>query len=245
MLLKNKFFWFSTVIFLAVSLGAIWRLYPPILSQLRTNNEKSRQLDADLQAAESQIKNISTLTNKADQLNEAYLLAQRALPVNPEADLLLLELEGLLNDLGLTDVKITVPFQNTTPISAAPADDGAARPGGAANTTKPIVKSSGASTTFTLSGEISYPQLKTLLERLRTLSRWNKITSLEIAKVSDRYSTTITAEFFTRPAPTQETTLDSTKIFEQAKTVFGKLRVYTAKPDSSKEGSYGKENPFE
>lgn len=245
MLLKSKFFWITTVIFLVVALGALWRLYPPILSQLKENNEKSKRLDADLEAAEAYSKSIAALKNEADQLDDAYQLAERALPVGAQTDLLLLELEGLLNDLGLGSVKITVPFQNTTPVSSTSSADGAERPGGAATTTKPVVKGSSATTTFTLNGEITYTQLKTLLARLRTFSRWNKITSIDIAKAADKYTTTVTAEFFTKPAPTQETSITSAKILEQAKTIFGGLRVYTTKPDATKEGSYGKGNPFE
>lgn len=245
MLLKSKFFWFSTVIFLVVTIGAVWRLYPPILSQLKENNEKSKQLDTELEAAEAYSKSISSLKNETEQLEDAFQLAERALPATGQTDLLLLELEGMLKDLGLGDVKITVPFQNATPVSSTSSADGAARPGGAATNTAPVVKNTTSTTTFTLNGEISYTQLKTLLTRLRNFSRWNKITSIDIAKAVDKYTTTVSAEFFTKPAPSQEAAIASTKILEQAKTIFGGLKTYTTKPDATKEGSYGKGNPFE
>lgn len=245
MLLKSKFFWITTVIFLVVTVGIVWRLYPPILAQLKENNEKSEKLDADLEAAEAYSKSIAALKNEVEQLDDAYELAERALPVSGQTDLLLLELEGLLNDLGLGDVKITVPFQNATPVSSTSSADGAERPGGAATNTKPVVKGTSATTTFTLSGEISYTQLRTLLTRLRGFSRWNKITSIDISKASDKYATTVIAEFFTKPAPSKETNFTSAKVLEQAKTIFGSLRTYTTKPDAAKEGSYGKDNPFE
>lgn len=240
MLLKNKFFLVTTVIFLLAAVAAIWRIYPPVLSQFREYREKAVQLNEQLEEAESFNQGIIALRNETERLDQIHSLAERALPTTSQSEVLLLELEGLLLDSSLSGARITVPFE-----SAAATGSDAVRPGSGGNA-KPIVKGSAATnTSFTLSGDISFEASRLLLDRLGSFSRWNKIKSIEITRNSDSYSTTIVADFFTKPAPSAASATAPSNLLTQATQVFQALSQYSTTPDATTEGSYGKPNPFE
>lgn len=242
MLLKNKFFLITTVIFLLAAVGAIWRIYPPVLSQFREHRIKTVELDAKLKEAESFNQGILALRNQADQLKTVYNLAERALPTSNQSEVLLLELEGLVKDSGLSGVRITVPFDGTA--AGAPTDTEVVRPG--TTSKKPVVKGSAqTTTTFTLAGNISFAQSRALLDKLMNFSRWNKIKSIDISRAEENYSTTIIADFFTKAAPSAANSSVSANLLGQAAQVFQSLSQYSTTPDASTEGSYGKPNPFE
>jgi len=242
MLLKNKFFLATTVIFLLAAIVAIWRIYPPVLSQFKEHRVKTVELDAKLKEAESFNQGIIALRNNTNQLKTVYGLAERALPVTNQSEVLLLELEGLVKDSGLSGVRITVPFDNATATAAS--DTEVVRPG--TTSKKPVVKGSAqTNTSFTLAGNISFAQSRSLLDKLSNFSRWNRIKSIDISRAEESYSTTIIADFFTKAAPGVAGSSVSANLLTQASQVFQSLSQYSTTPDASTEGSYGKPNPFE
>lgn len=242
MLLKNKFFLVTTVLFLLAAVVAIWRIYPPVLSQFKEHRVKAVELDAKLKEAESFNQGIIALRNQTEQLKMVYNLAERALPTNNQSEVLLLELEGLVKDSGLSGIRITVPFDSAA--ASVATDTEVVRPG--TTSKKPVVKGSAqTSTSFTLAGNISFAQSRALLDKLMNFSRWNKVKSIDISRSEEAYSTTIIADFFTKAAPSVANSSVPANLLSQASQVFQSLSQYSTTPDASREGSYGKPNPFE
>ena len=250
MLLKSKFFWIITAIFLLACLGAAWKLYPPVLKEFGALRDQEKKLQDDTKKAEYYNQSVKKLKENADSLDKVYLNATHALPVTPKNDLLLLEIEGLTNSIGLSNVAISVPFQGSvaqaspSSQSASSGGDDSVKRGSTANT-KPIVKGTSTDTTsVTISGNIDFSKAKELVSKLQSFSRWNKVKSVDITKSSDTYATTITIEVFTRPLPTAGFTDTSSTFLKTAQDLFTPLKTYTSEPDATTEGNYGKPNPF-
>jgi hypothetical protein len=156
-----------------------------------------------------------------------------------------LQLDGLLGSLGLSNAKITVPFGSATTASAAASDTSDSKPGTVGNTTKPVVKSDVANqTVVTIAGEMDYDHTKALLAALRSFSRWNKVTALDITQSGTVTNVTVSLQVFTAPDATADFTGADGDFLVRAKKIFGSLKQYATVPNYQTEGSYGRSNPF-
>lgn len=243
MLIKNKYFWISTFLFLAINLAVIWLFYPRLISQYRSNKQALIDIDAQLSQKQQLAATINSLQRNRSELDSYFTTASRALPIVNSPELLLLDLDGLAKHLDLNQVKITVPFTQTASSSATTSSDDV-KPGSAANS-QPTVVSDGkakAGTDFTISGEFGLDKTKQLITQLRAFIRWNKISSIDITS-SDKTSATVVAQVFTGARPSQDFSGNS-QLLEKAKTLLGDLQSFSNLPDSQKEGSFGRSDPF-
>lgn len=227
-------------------------MYPPIIGEFRELGEKDKAVSEQIVNAEAYSASIKELKVNSSTLDAVYDSAGRALPVSAESELLLLDLEGLVNSIGLKGLTISVPFQGTA--ASATASSQSATSGatdevkrGNTATTKPVVKDGATADalTVTLSGSIDYSKANELLSKLKTFSRWNKVKSIDITKSGDTYATTISLEVFTKPAPSTSFTDTSAEFLKGAQALFSPMQTYTSKPNASSEGQFGKANPFD
>lgn len=241
-------FWVVTTIFaLAVLFAAVFVLP----ATLREFNDQKTQLSAEqVKADESKRYQtiVSQIAKESATVDELYELAKKALPESAESELLLLELEVLMSQVGMSNTNINVPLNQATQSQAA-AGGSVIAPQGALSTTEsapaptqPVVKSAG-DTTFTVSGEGSWEMVVTLIEKLRTFSRWNKVTAIELSKKDSVITASISAQAYTRPTSTKFIGSDP-ELLTKAKELFFNIQSYTTRPDPTTEGTFGKTNPF-
>jgi len=253
MLLRSKFFWVATVLFLGISLVLTWKAYPPLLKQLQEKKAAESDLVEKVAQAKSysdQVKSLSTHRQEITDLSQKVALA---LPTELQPELLLLQLNGLLGSVNLGGATVTVPFgQATAPVAAAapPASSGsdASQPkaGSIGNsTTAPVVQQTdNTQATFTISGIMSFDDLQRLIEKLRSFGRWNKITALDINQTADGLTVTLTGQVFYKPASTSQYKGTDKNFLETAKKAFNSLQSYATAPNPTQEGQYGRANPF-
>ena len=248
-LFSSKYFLITTALFLVITVVVIWFFFPPLLGAFNENRAKNTELAQKLAASQADQTTMNELTAAKVSLADLSAKATLALPSSPSADLLLLQLDGLTKSLGL-EATITVPFSQATPVSqvAAPVSEGEVKPGsGSTGGTQPIVTSPSASskTDFSLSGNWDFPTVLNLLTKLKTFSRWNNITSVDLVKSADKSTATISGKVFWTPPETNLQFSGSVKeLLSQGKTLFGDNQSYAEPPDITREGNFGKSNPF-
>lgn len=249
-ILKKPFFWIATGIFILVVFGATVYLFPPLFSKYGVLKEEKQSLKAELDKQRKYAQIIKELTKNKEAVSALYDAADQAMPASVNADFLLLQLEGLSNELGIASPTLVVPFsQATTPAAstAAPAASGEVKKGTTATSTQPVVKNDAAGTqvTFSIGGELDFAKTKTLIERLRSLSRWNKITSIDLTRAGDKSTTTIVAQIFTSTTKSATFTGSDSNFLTKANALFGATKAYTTEPNINTEGNYGRSNPFD
>lgn len=242
LLIKQFTFWIVTAIFLIFGIASIVYGLPPLMNDYRSSKAHLSELDQQISAKENYLNQVNQLKNSRSEIEQYYASATQALPADTQTDTLLLQLEGLLADLKLTGSTITVPF--TQAATAAASSGSEVKAGGAASsTTAPVVKTNTSQTTFTISGEMSFASLKTLLERLRAFSRWNRITAIDFTQSAGTYTASVTAQvFWLATSPTEFS--GSTSFLSSAKTILSSLKSYATTPSVTTEGSYGRSDPF-
>jgi len=250
-LLNSKYFIVITGLFLVVTIAIIWFFFPPVLKTFNENKAQSNALTEQIKSSQAEASTVKDLVAAKTTIADLYDTATTALPSSPSADLLLLQFDGLTKSLGL-NATITVPFsegalaaQVATP--EAPKDENDIRPGsGSAGGTQPIISSSGTGTgtDFSLSGEWDYPTVLSLLTKLKTFIRWNTVTSIDLTKTADKSTATISGKVFWTPSSKLEFSGSVKDLLNQAKTLFAGYQTYAEAPDVTKEGNFGKSNPF-
>jgi len=248
MFIKSRFFWLSTALFLVLGLGIIWKIYPPLLSQARQNKTQNTDLTAQVNQAQQYLTLVKQLSSDTTTVDSLYSSAAVALPASADTENLLLQLDGLLASLKLSNVSITAPIsQVVSTTSPAAPTSGTAVPQTqtGSSTTTPVVNSDAKSqSTFTLSGEMSYGSALQLVQKLRTFARWNKITVIDITQTGGKTTATITAQVFSKAAPTSDFSGSDNQFITKAKNLFSQYQSYASVPDATKEGSYGRSDPF-
>lgn len=245
-LIKKPSFWIISLLFLVVTVILIIYVFPPLFSRFNSLRADSTSLTAERDKQKQYADLLDNLANNKDAVAGLYQSADQALPSTVRADFLLIQLDSLTSSMGLTGVKFVVPFSSGVVATPAPSGSGGtASIGGAANSS-PVVKSdsSGSQTTFSISGPIGFSSVQTLLQNLRSLSRWNKITSIELGLNGSEPTATITAQVFTLPNYSSNFTGADSSFLTKAQALFGSAKSYTTQPNSSTEGSYGRANPF-
>lgn len=233
MLSKNKFFWISTLIFLVFTTLALWKAFPPLVSQYQQNRTQARDLDLKITEHKQYLELVKKLNNEEETVNNLYATAQQALPIKPDIEVLLLQLDGLLSNAKI-NAAVTAPIGSTT---APAAPKGGAEGDAAATKTAPKL-------TFTLSGEMDFPQLQALIGQLRTLVRWNKLTNIVISQSGEKSTATLSAEVFTKALGNKEFSGQDPKFLEKAEALFTQYQSYATLPDVTKEGQFGRTNPL-
>lgn len=219
-LVRNLYFWIATLILLAVVGTILLWFVPPLINQIKTNRAELAKLNTEVSDNEQFLATIQIIeeqTTILDSLNEKALLS---LPKDTQPEILILQLEGLLESLNLSLVKIEAPLG--TQVTSAEGQ----------GTQK-----------FTLTGTMTFDQTKQLITRLRGLSRWNKLISIDITQQQDRTSVTIAGEAFSKPG-TPKSFTGSKTFLTDAKALFDSLTPYTTIPDVQTEGNFGKNDPF-
>jgi hypothetical protein len=250
-LLSSKYFLVISGLFLILTIAIIWFFFPPVIRTFNENKTTASTLADKVSASQAEGATVKDLIAAKSTIADLYDSASAALPSSPSADLLLLQFDGLTKSLGLS-ATITVPFsegalasQVATP--AAPASEGDIKPGGgSAGGTQPIVTSSstGAGTEFSLSGDWDYPTVLGLLTKLKTFIRWNSVTSIDLTRASDKYTATISGKVFWTPSSNLQFSGSAKDLLSKAKTLFDGYQTYAEAPDVTKEGNFGKSNPF-
>ncbi|MEK7170973.1 MAG: hypothetical protein AAB774_01545 [Patescibacteria group bacterium] len=251
-LLTSKYFLIITALFLILAAMIIWFFFPPVLKTSSENRTEFAALAEKIKVSQAEATTVKDLIAAKTTIADLYDRASLALPNSPSADLLLLQFDGLTKSLGL-DATITVPFSEGSLASqvaapTAPANDSDIKPGsGSTGGTQPIVTSSGTGTgtDFSLSGDWDYPTVLNLLTRLKTFIRWNSVTSIDLARTADKSTATISGKVFWIPASNLQFTGSAQELLSQAKTLLDSYQTYATTPDITKEGNFGKSNPFQ
>ncbi|MDP3992986.1 MAG: hypothetical protein Q8Q05_02110 [bacterium] len=251
-LLTSKYFLVVTGLFLLITITVIWLFFPPALKVLNENKAAKLSLNEQIQTSQAAATGVEDLVSAKTTIAELYDKASLALPSSPSADLLLLQFDGLTESLGL-DATITVPFSEGALASqvaapAAPASDEEIKPGsGSAGGTQPIITSSdtGTKTDWSLSGEWDYPTVLNLLTKLKTFGRWNTVTSIDISAATDKSTATISGKVYWTPEGNLQFSGSVKELLTKAKILFDSYQTYTTIPDVTKEGNFGKSNPFQ
>lgn len=220
MLIKSIYFWVATVILLAIIGVSGVKIIPPIVDNYQDNQQKLADSNIELDEQKKFLAAVNTIKNDPETLETLYDKALLALPETADSEILMLQLDGLLKSLKLGSVAINVPLQSAD----------------AAETEQNNIE-------VTLSGDISYDQMTKLLPKLKTFSRWNKISSFDITRDVDKYNSSITLKAFFQPGSTGVFSGNS-KILEQAETLFSDFESYATNPDINTEGTFGRPNPF-
>ena len=220
MLIKSIYFWVITVVLLAVVIISVLKIIPPVITAYQDNQQKLADAKVELAKQQKFLAAVNTVKSDPESLDELYNKAGLALPRTANSEILMLQLDGLLISLGLGAVSINVPFQPTTTDA-----------------------SELNSISLTISGNITYQQMTKLLPKLKTFSRWNRISSFDISKSADKYNSSITTKVFFQPGDTGEFS-GNTKVLDQAKELFSDFQSYATNPDITTEGIYGRPDPF-
>lgn len=248
----SKYFLVVTGLFLAITIAVIWLFFPPAIELLNENKAAKLSLAEQIQTNQADADAVKDLVSAKTTIADLYDKASLALPSSPSADILLLQFDGLTESLGL-NATITVPFSEGSLASqvaapTAPASDEEIKPGsGSAGGTQPIITSSdiGTKTDWSLSGEWDYPTVLSLLTKLKTFGRWNTVTSIDITAAADKATATISGKVFWTPTSNLQFSGSAKELLSQAKTLFDGYQPYTTIPDITKEGNFGKSNPFQ
>lgn len=219
MLFKSVYFWAITgVLLIVVGISGL-KIIPPIIANYQDNMQKITDANLELDKQKKFLAAVNTVKNDPETLEKLYNQALLALPKTANSEILMLQLDGLLASLGLGTATLNVPLQST-----------------ATEETQSNIE-------VTISGEITYEQVLALLPKLKTFSRWNKVSSFDISKTIDKYTSTVIIKAFFQPGSTGEFSGNS-KILEQAETLFSDVKSYASDPDINTEGIYGRPNPF-
>ncbi len=249
MIWKQSRFWLVTLVFLVVNLLIVYLAYPPLLKRLRSVQQQSTEIRSKLVDDRQFVQNLDALNLKSNEIKRYFQLAEMALPKEVASDILLLQLDGLLQATNLGALSITVPFSqgiSTTllPPTETPESEVKAGSIGASRSNQPAKTAAVANSSFTLSGDIGFNQMKILLAQLATLARWHRLSSVELTVSAEKTTGSLTAAIFTLPeAPSALDDLDA-GFLEAAKKVFDPLRPYATAPDSQTEGAYGRPDPL-
>lgn len=247
-MIQSKLFWIATAIFLTVTLLTLWFLYPPALAEFNNTRNQNTKLSEEIATSRQRVASLNELKQNKTTLNDIHQKAVSALPTTPSADLLLLQLDGLAQALGL-DLTITVPFNEgafSSQVSPTPAiDDGKIKQGsGSAGSSAPIITSSGAKTEFTLAGKFDFATTLNLLTKLKTFSRWNNVTTIDISGNTTETGVTVSGQVFWTPDSKKEFSGDANTLLQTAQKLFSGYQNYAAVPDFTREGQYGRSDPF-
>ncbi len=247
-LITTKYFLVVTGLFLLLTTVLIWFFFPPLLNTLNENRSLTAELAGKIASSQAEATTVRELEAASASLNDLYDKASTALPTAPTADLLLLQLDGLTKNLGLT-ATITVPFSEGAPTTqlTTPPDANTVKPGsGSMGSVQPLITSSvtGTGTVFSLSGEWDYPSVLKILSKLKTFSRWNAVTSIDLTKTTDKMTATISGKVYWTPSSKSEFSGSVGSLLSQAKALFESSQIYAVAPDVTKEGNFGKSNPF-
>lgn len=220
-LFRNIYFWVAAGITLAVIIFAAVFIFPPLIGQVRSNHAKIKQLESEVAANEQFLSTIKSLEKQKTTLDTLHEKAILSLPTTPSPEILLLQLDGLLKSMNLTKMTIDVPLSATTDKKDA----------------------AKAKTVYSLTGPATFDQAKELIVKLRTLSRWNKLTQVSITKAGEEVKLIISGEAFSKPVDAKAFSGAPNLLTDAAK-FFEAFEAYTTVPDVTTEGSFGKTDPF-
>ncbi|MEX2012472.1 MAG: hypothetical protein WD970_01815 [Patescibacteria group bacterium] len=212
-----------TVILLAVVGYSGLSLIPPMYQAYQQNKQVIIDTDTELTKQKKLLAAVTAVKSNPDQLDTLYDKARLSLPETADSDILMLQLDGLLKSIALSDATIDVPL-----VSAK------AEPGETAT---------GNNLEAKISGDIDFGQAITLLRRLKTLSRWNTIKSFSISISGDKFSTNVSFIGSFKPGAAKEFS-GNQNLLSQAEDIFRDFDSYAKLPDPATEGDYGKDNPF-
>ncbi len=243
-LLTNRTFLIATLLFLAVAVTGIWFFYPPAINKYREIKNQQQILSDQVAAAQASVDSLAAFSAKEADLNKYFDLASNALPTEPGSDILMLQLEGLAQSLGISPT-ITLPFSGTAvvaqPAPASTGDDNVSA--GTTANSQPIATAASSQTQFTIAGQFDFNTTRVLIRKLATFIRWNAVTGVSITSTNDGLSASISGQTFWLPAQVADSNF-SADLLTKAATLFASFDSYTATPDISKEGSFGRNDPF-
>lgn len=220
-LFHSLYFWLIAGVTLVLVIVAATIFFPPVSSQVRANIAQIKQLEGQIAANEQFLVSIQSLEEQRATVEKLHQQAGLSLPETAQPEILLLQLDGLLKSLELANISINVPLAST-----ADKKDQAQ-----------------AITTFTLTGAASFDQAKTLIAKLRTLSRWNKLIQASFTKSGDGTSLIISGQAFSKPLASKTYSGNANLVAEATK-FFDSFQAYTTVPDVTREGNFGKTDPF-
>lgn len=247
MLVKSTSFWIATGIFLVVCLGLTWLVFPRLITKFRQTQQTLKTADEEITKAEQFLSTIDALSKNLDDLEKYHDAARLALPTTVEPEQLLLQLNGLVSDLRL-DATVTVPISKGTTSTSTGSSSSSEVKAGSIGSSGTVVSNENttneAGATFTINGKFGFGDLQTLIVRLRTFSRWNKIQSIDITRSDTTTTVALTGQVFSRPLSNKEFSGTDPQFMKKAGELFASLKSYATIPDITNEGSYGRKDPF-
>ncbi len=220
---RNLTFWILTLVFLGLVGGIGWLVIPAQLRSVSASRAELIQLAAQVSENEQFLATLGSIEKEPETLDELYQKATLSLPMSPQPEILILQLDGLLASLSLSTATIEVP------LSAPVSEEGTGQT---------------AITKFTISGSMSFDQVKQLIVQLRTLSRWNQLTAIDITTEGEKTTATITGQASSRVSSPKTFTGKQTFLAD-AEALFNRFTPYTTVPNIETEGNFGKSNPFD
>jgi hypothetical protein len=220
LLSRSLYFWVATILVLILVLIAAVYVFPPIVSEVRTNQQTASGLEQQINDHEQFLVTLASLEKEKEKLDELHEKATLSLPSEAQPEILQLQFDGLLQSIGLKDVAISVPLNS---------GEGEG---------EEFVQ-------FTLDGVMSFDKTKELIAQLRTLSRWNRITTISLTQGQGGVDTSVslTGKAFFKGGKPKDFSGQSS-FLTQAQDLFDNLEAYTTIPDVTTEGTFGKQNPF-
>lgn len=210
-------FWVSALLLVIIVGLSAWFLYIPYTKLIIEQRAKVAELDKKIDDNERFVAAVSTLKRRETELNHFHQLSRLALPVKPDAEILRLQLSELFRQTSI-NARAEVPFVSND--------------------------SKTGSLTVQITGNLSFTQAQNLITRLRELIRWNRINKITIEAGDQGTRTTIAVDFFWRPEESIAFS-GSANLLENAAKLFANFKSYATIPDIEREGSFGRDNPFD
>ncbi len=224
LLFSSLYFWVATAILLGAIIVFSLFFAPPLLGKISSNKSEIQKLTTQIAENEQFLTTLKVLEEESDQLDVLYEKATLSLPKEPQPEILILQLDGLLKSLELDKVTITVPLTGTGTKVGAKAPTSQA-------------------TKFTLSGAMSFEKAQELIVKLRGLSRWNKLTSVDLTRQGVITTVAIAGEAAAKPGAPKPFSGSKTFLADATR-LFDSLKPYTTIPDVTTEGTFGRDDPF-
>jgi hypothetical protein len=86
MMIRSWLFWVATALFALISLGVIWKVYPPLLGRVSDQRTTLEQVNQNITEEERYLAIVKGLKERQKDVDQLHTQASLALPVTSEPD---------------------------------------------------------------------------------------------------------------------------------------------------------------